>query len=127
MAMAMDTTQPDDLMILARGLWDRRRRGDRGPSALGNQLIGELPVGGAQVVTVHRICPRGRVPIVSFRHWMIAPDGTRLPMKSGMNLSANVLAQFGGVIAVALQVEIDDMARIAEYGRPNSFNGDHRR
>lgn len=104
--------EPPDSRALAKELrdradrlWDRRNFLRRGSIRSAEAMLGELVAGAGEIITVTRLTRRHRA-VLRFRYWRIRPDGTRMPMTFGMNISTTLLPRLGSIIAHAPELEL---------------------
>jgi hypothetical protein len=100
---------PEKLLADATAVWEARNS-PRQDLPAHETLIGELPAGAGQVLVVTRKARGRRMPSIRFRYWSVAPDGHRVPLTFGMNISAELLPSFAGLVSRALRIELDELA-----------------
>jgi len=104
---APDHTTAGELLAKAEQVFAMRNR--RRPfRPKHDEPLGEIPAFAGQVLRVFRRTEGDRLPTIHFRYFAISPSGASVPLTYGMNLRAEALPAFAGLVAKALQAELDE-------------------
>jgi hypothetical protein len=104
---APDHTTPGELLAKAEQVFAMRnsRRPFRRKH---DEAIGEIPAFAGQVLRVSRRTEDDRVPTIHFRYFAVSPSGVHVPLTFGMMIRADALPALAGLVAKALQSELDE-------------------
>jgi hypothetical protein len=99
---------PAKILAMADELFDARRA--RRPSAFSGEIaVGEIPLSEGRVLTLARSSRAEGITLFRVRIWNVTPNGGRIPLTYGFNFTAKVLPVFAGLVARALQLELDEL------------------